>query len=83
MLLVLYFSKCWVFSIGMTRNLQDHNIPMETTTLGTIFELYLMITFLQSIATILVIYFQGICINMIIYFRLPLDPLQVKKSAQE
>ena len=37
-----------------------HNIPMETTTVGTIFEVYLMITLLQSIATNLVIYFQGI-----------------------
>ena len=33
---------------------------METITLGNIFELYLMITLLQSIATNLVIYFQGI-----------------------
>ena len=28
----------------MTRNLQDHNIPMETTTLGTILELYLTVS---------------------------------------
>ena len=68
-------------------------IPMETTMLGTILELYLRITLVQNIATILFIHFQ-IClfifraseINMIIYFRLPLDPLhqlQVKEWAQE
>ena len=50
----IFFSKCWVFSIDITCNIQDHNIvniPMKTTILGTIFELYLMITLLRSIAT--------------------------------
>ena len=56
---------------------------METTILGTIFELYLMITLLRNIAINLVIYCQGIWINMIIYFRLPLDHFQVKELAQE
>ena len=32
------------------QNVQDHNIPMETTTLDTIFELYLKITLVQNIS---------------------------------
>ena len=56
----LCFSKCWVFSIGIKHNVRDHNIPMETTMLGSILELYLKITWVWKIATNLLICFSDL-----------------------
>ena len=65
----LLYSYCryWVFSSGTYVTKQGHIIPLETTTLGTISELYLK---------------TKCCGNINIYFRLHLNYFQVHDLAQ-